>query len=63
MVVKGLRRRSFQCEDRQMEDYAAAYRAYLTQRTLPGPDPCLRTVEIRRLQEELESSEFSRAHR
>lgn len=56
MVLNRERRRSFQFEDRQMEGYAASYRAYLAQRSLPGPGPTFGDfVEILRLQEELES--------
>jgi len=60
MVVNRLRRRSFQFEDRLMEGYAAAYRAYLAQRSLPGPGPMFADfVEILRLQQGLESSAFN----
>jgi len=59
MAVNRLQRRNFQFEDRQMEGYAAAYRAYLAQRTLPGPEPTFADfIEIRRLQEEPETSHF-----
>jgi len=57
MAMNRLQRKSFQFEDRQMEGYAAAYRAYLAQRNLPGPQPTFADfVEIRRLQEEPEDS-------
>jgi len=59
MAVNRLQRKSFQFEDRQMEGYAALYRAYMAQRTLPGPGPTFGDfVEIRRLQEEMERSLF-----
>jgi len=57
MALNRLQRRSFRFEDRHMEGYAAAYRAYLAQRSLPGPGPMFADfVEILRLQQELESS-------
>jgi hypothetical protein len=59
MAADRLLRRSFRFEDRQMEGYAAAYRAYLAQRTLPGPEPTFADfVEIRRLEKEPEFSHF-----
>jgi hypothetical protein len=60
MAMNRLRARSFQFEDRQMEGYAASYRAYLAQRTLPGPGPMFADfVEILRLQREEEDSAFN----
>ena len=48
--------KSYQFEDRVMEGYAVAYRAYLERRDLPGPEPTFADfVEIRKLQEEIEA--------
>ena len=59
MAVNRLQRKGFQLEDRQLEGYAALYRAYLAQRTMPGPGATFADfVEIRRLQEEVENSLF-----
>jgi hypothetical protein len=37
MPVVRLQQKSYQLEDRVMEGYAMAYRAYLARRDLPGP--------------------------
>ena len=55
MLVVRLRQKSYQLEDRVMEGYAMAYRAYLARRDLPGPEPTFADfVEIRKLQAEIE---------
>ena len=55
MPVVRLQQKSYQLEDRVMEGYAAAYRAYLARRDLPGPEPTFADfVEIRKLQEKIE---------
>ena len=55
MSVIRLQQKSYQLEDRVMEDYAVAYRAYLARRDLPGPEPTFADfVEIRKLQEKIE---------
>ena len=60
MALNRLQRSSFRFEDRQMEGYAVTYRAYLAQRSLPGPGPMFADfVEILRLQQGLESSAFN----
>jgi hypothetical protein len=54
MAVVRLKKKSYQLEDRVMEGYAMAYRAYLARRDLPGPEPTFADfVEIRKLQEEI----------
>jgi hypothetical protein len=54
--VVRLQKKSYQLEDRVMEGYAVAYRAYLARRDLPGPEPTFADfVEIRKLQEEIET--------
>jgi hypothetical protein len=51
-----LRKKSYQLEDRVMEGYAMAYRAYLARRDLPGPEPTFADfVEIHKLREESET--------
>ena len=51
------RRKGYQIEDHEMEGYAAAYRAYLARRDLPGPRPTFGDfVEICRAQQRNESS-------
>jgi hypothetical protein len=56
MPVVRLQKKSYQLEDRVMEGYAMAYRAYLAGRDLPGPEPTFADfVEIRKLQEEIET--------
>lgn len=53
-------RPAYQLEDRALEGYAAAYRAYLKRRNIPGPEPTFADfVEIRRLQEYLEAEFIS----
>jgi hypothetical protein len=55
MSVIRVQHKSYQFEDRVMEGYAAAYRAYLARRDLPGPEPTFADfVEIRKLQEKIE---------
>ena len=55
MSVIRLQQKSYQLEDRVMEGYAVAYRAYLARRDLPGPEPTFADfVEIRNLQEKIE---------
>ena len=55
MSVIRLQQKSYQLEDRVMEGYAVAYRAYLARRDLPGPEPTFADyVEIRKLQERIE---------
>jgi hypothetical protein len=55
MSVIRLQQKSYQLEDRVMEGYAVAYRAYLARRDLPGPEPTFADfVEIRKLQEKIE---------
>ena len=55
MPVVRLQQKSYQLEDRVMEGYAMAYRAYLARRDLPGPEPTFADfVEIRKLQKEIE---------
>ena len=55
MPVVRLQQKSYQLEDRVMEGYAMAYRAYLARRDLPGPEPTFADfVEIRKLQEKIE---------
>jgi len=55
MPVVRLQQKSYQLEDRVMEGYAMAYRAYLARRDLPGPEPTFADfVEIRKLQKEME---------
>jgi hypothetical protein len=55
MSIIRLRQKSYQLEDRIMEGYAVAYRAYLARRDLPGPEPTFADfVEIRKLQEKIE---------
>ena len=55
MSVVRLEPRNYQIEDRAMEGYAMAYRAYLARRDLPGPEPTFADfVEIRKLQKEIE---------
>jgi hypothetical protein len=50
-----LQQKNYQLEDRVMEGYAVAYRAYLARRDLPGPEPTFADfVEIRKLQEKIE---------
>jgi hypothetical protein len=52
MPFARLQQKSYQLEDRVMEGYAMAYRAYLARR---GPEPTLVDfVEIRKLQAEIE---------
>jgi hypothetical protein len=54
--VVRLQKKSYQLEDRVMEGYAMAYRAYLARRDLPGPEPTFADfVEIRKLQKESET--------
>ena len=51
------RRKGCQIEDNEMEGYAAAYRAYLARRDLPGPRPTFGDfVEICRVRQRTESS-------
>jgi hypothetical protein len=55
MPIARLKQKSYQLEDRVMEGYAVAYRAYLARRDLPGPEPTFADfVEIRKLQERIE---------
>ena len=55
MSVIEVQQKSYQLEDRVMEGYAVAYRAYLARRDLPGPEPTFADfVEIRKLQEKIE---------
>ena len=55
MSVIRVQQKSYQFEDRVMEGYAVAYRAYLARRDLPGPEPTFADfVEIRKLQEKIE---------
>jgi hypothetical protein len=55
MPVVRLQQKNYQLEDRVMEGYAMAYRAYLARRDLPGPEPTFADfVEIRKLQTEIE---------
>jgi hypothetical protein len=55
MSVVRLQQKSYQIEDRAMEGYAMAYRAYLARRDLPGPRPTFADfVEIRKMQERIE---------
>jgi hypothetical protein len=55
MSVIRVQQKNYQFEDRAMEGYAVAYRAYLARRDLPGPEPTFADfVEIRKLQEEIE---------
>jgi hypothetical protein len=55
MSVIRVQQKSYQFEDRVMEGYAVAYRAYLARRDLPGPVPTFADfVEIRKLQEKIE---------
>jgi hypothetical protein len=55
MSVIRVQHKSYQLEDRVMEGYAVAYRAYLARRDLPGPEPTFADfVEIRKLQEKIE---------
>jgi hypothetical protein len=55
MPVGRLQQKSYQLEDRIMEGYAMAYRAYLARCDLPGPEPTFADfVEIRKLQAEIE---------
>jgi hypothetical protein len=50
-----LQQKNYQLEDRVMEGYAVAYRAYLARRDLSGPEPTFADfVEIRKLQEKIE---------
>jgi hypothetical protein len=57
MPVARIPQKSYQLEDRVMEGYAMAYRAYLARRDLPGPEPTFADfVEIRKLQEGIEGS-------
>ncbi len=57
MPVARIPQKSYQLEDRAMEGYAMAYRAYLARRDLPGPEPTFADfVEIRKLQERIEGS-------
>jgi hypothetical protein len=59
MSVVRLQQKSYQLEDRVMEGYAMAYRAYLARRDLPGPEPTFADfVEIRKLQKESEELSF-----
>jgi hypothetical protein len=59
MSVVRLQQKSYQLEDRVMEGYAMAYRAYLARRDLPGPEPTFADfVEIRKLQKESEGLWF-----
>ena len=59
MSVIRLQQKSYQLEDRVMEGYAVAYRAYLARRDLPGPEPTFADfVEIRKLQEKIEGQSF-----
>ena len=51
MSLIEVQQKSYQLEDRVMEGYAVAYRAYLARRDLPGPEPTFADfVEIRKLQ-------------
>ena len=55
MSVIRVQQKNYQLEDRVMEGYAVAYRAYLARRDLPGPEPTFADfVEIRKLQEKIE---------
>jgi hypothetical protein len=55
MSVIRVQQKSYQLEDRVMEGYAVAYRAYLARRDLPGPEPTFADfVEIRKMQERIE---------
>ena len=55
MSVVRLQKKSYQLEDRVMEGYAMAYRAYLARRDLPGPEPTFADfVTIRKMQERIE---------
>jgi hypothetical protein len=55
MSVIEVQQKSYQLEDRVMEGYAVAYRAYLARRDLPGPEPTFADfVKIRKLQEKIE---------
>ena len=55
MPVVRLRKKSYQLEDRVMEGYSVAYRAYLARRDLPGPEPTFADfVQIRKLQDRIE---------
>ena len=57
MPVVRLQQKSYQLEDRVMEGYAMAYRAYLARRDLPGPEPTFADfVEIRKLQRRLNTT-------
>jgi hypothetical protein len=59
MSVIEVQQKSYQLEDRVMEGYAVAYRAYLARRDLPGPEPTFADfVEIRKLQEKIEEQLF-----
>lgn len=58
MSAVTLRQRRYHVEDRLMDAYAVAYRAYLARRDLPGPGPTFADfVEIRRLQYDMEPAE------
>jgi hypothetical protein len=53
------RRKGCQVEDQEMEGYAAAYRAYLARRDLPGSRPTFGDfVEICRVRQRSESLTF-----
>jgi len=55
MSVVRLQQKGYQIEDRAMEGYATAYRAYLARRDLPGPEPTFADfVTIRKMQERIE---------
>ena|SRR5258708_23453323 len=55
MSANRVQQKSYQLEDRLMEGYAVAYRAYLARRDLPGPAPTFADfVEIRKVQEKIE---------
>ena len=55
MSIIRVQQKNYQLEDRVMEGYAVAYRAYLARRELPGPEPTFADlVEIRKLQEKIE---------
>jgi hypothetical protein len=43
MSVIRLQQKNYQLEDRVMEGYAVAYRAYLARRDLPGPSAITRS--------------------